>query len=149
MSYILNGGTAGTPANPAVYTIETADFTLTIPTKEGYDFAGWTAEDLEEATTTVTIEQGSTGHRVYTATWTPTVYSLTYGLDGGTAGVPANPTTYTIETATITLSNPTRGTDVFAGWNGTGLTEPTMSVTIPQGSIGSRTYTATWTEHVD
>jgi uncharacterized repeat protein (TIGR02543 family) len=144
ISYILDGGTAGTPANPASYSVETADFTLTNPTKEGYDFAGWTGADLEEATTTVTIEQGSTGHRVYTATWTPTTYTLNYILDGGTFALPGNPMSYTIESSDITLLNPTRGTDTFGGWNGTDLELPTMSVTIPQGSIGDRTYTAIW-----
>ncbi len=42
----------------------------------------------------VTIEHGSTGARSYTATWTPTVYTITYNLNGGSA---TNPTSYTIE----------------------------------------------------
>ena len=44
----------------------------------------------------------------------------------------------------ITLVNPTRTGYTFLGWLGTGLTELTMSVTIPHGSTGDRTYTAAW-----
>ena len=32
----------------------------------------------------------------------------------------------------------------FAGWSGTGLSAPTMTVTIAKGSTGNRSYTATW-----
>ena len=141
--YTMDGGTA-TPANPTTYTIETATFTLTNPTKTGYDFAGWKLNGEGEAMMTVTITQGSTGHLAYTATWTPTVYDIVYTMNGGTA-TPANPTTYTIESSAITLNNPTKTGYTFAGWTGTGLAEPTTSVTIAAGSTGDRSYTATWT----
>ena len=144
--YTMDGGTA-TPANPTTYTIETATFTLTNPTKTGYDFAGWKLNGEGEAMMTVTITQGSTGHLAYTATWTPTVYNIVYTMDGGTA-TPANPTTYTIESSAITLNNPTKTGYTFAGWTGTDLAEPTTSVTIAAGSTGNRSYTATWTPTV-
>ena len=35
---------------------------------------------------------------------------------------------------------------LFAGWTGTGLTEPTQTVTIAGYSTGDRSYTATWTD---
>ena len=69
ITYELNGGTVS--GNPESYTAATETFTLTNPTKDGCTFAGWTGTDLSEATTTVTIEKGSTGAREYTATWTP------------------------------------------------------------------------------
>ena len=144
--YTMDGGTA-TPANPTTYTIETATFTLTNPTKTGYDFAGWKLNGEGEAMMTVTITQGSTDHLAYTATWTPTVYNIVYTMDGGTA-TPANPTTYTIESSAITLNNPTKTGYTFAGWTGTDLAEPTTSVTIAAGSTGNRSYTATWTPTV-
>ena len=139
-----DGGTA-TPANPTTYTIETATFTLTNPTKTGYDFAGWKLNGEGEAMMTVTITQGSTGNLAYTATWTPITYNIVYTMDGGTA-TPDNPTTYTIETETFTLTNPTKTGHTFAGWTGTDLAEPTTSVTIAAGSTGNRSYTATWTK---
>ena len=56
--------------DPETYTIESDTFTLPIPTRKYYKFAGWIGEGLTEATQTVTIEKGSTGNRTYSATWT-------------------------------------------------------------------------------
>ena len=73
----------------------------------------------------------------------PTEYTITYDLAGGTAE--GNPDTYTIETRTFTLKNPTKSGYTFTGWSGTGLDgENNMTVTIPTGSTGNRTYTAHW-----
>ena len=69
------------------------------------------------------------------------VYKIQYDLDGGSA---TNETTYTIETDTFTLVNPTRKGYEFTGWTGTGLTAKTMAVTISRGSLGERSYTANW-----
>ena len=142
VSYELAGG-AVEAENPATYTIETETFTLVNPTRDGYDFAGWTGTGLTEATKVVTVDKGSTGNRSYTATWTPVIYNLTYDLAGGSVET-ENPSTYTIETETFTLVNPTRDGYDFAGWTGTGLDEPTMTVAIEKGNTGDRNYTATW-----
>ena len=141
LTYTMNGGTA-TPANPTTYTIETTTFTLNNPTKTGYTFAGWKLNGVGEAMMTVTITKGSTGDLAYTATWTPTVYNIVY-TDGGTA-TPANPTTYTIETPTFTLTNPTKTGYTFKGWKLNGEGDAMMTVTITQGSTGHIAYTATW-----
>ena len=140
LTYDLAKGSVAT-ANPATYTIETATFTLNNPTREGYNFAGWTGTGLTEATTTVTIAKGSTGERSYTATWTPINYDITLTLDGGTA---TNPATYTIESDDITLNNPTKTGYTFKGWKLNGEGEAMMSVTIANGSMGNKAYTATW-----
>jgi len=81
ISYTLNGGSVE-PANPTKYTVEDT-FTLTNPTKTGYNFDGWTGTGLANATTTVTISQ-MTGDRSYTATWTAKTYTVTYNLTGCT-----------------------------------------------------------------
>ena len=70
-------------------------------------------------------------------------YTITYDLDGGSVAS-ANPTRYNETTATFTLTNPTRTGYDFTGWTGTGLIYPEMEVTIPEGSAGNRSYTATW-----
>lgn len=78
-----------------------------------------------------------------TAQWTVHQYTITYDLAGGT--VEGNPDTYTIETVAFTLKNPTKSGYTFTGWSGTGLDgENNMTVTIPTGSTGNRTYTAHW-----
>ena len=142
IEYELAGGSVA-GANPETYTIETATFTLNNPTKTGYDFAGWKLNGEGEAMMTVTITQGSTGNLAYTATWTPITYNIVYTMDGGTA-TPANPTTYTIETETFTLTNPTKTGHTFKGWKLNGEGEAMMTVTITQGSTGHLAYTATW-----
>ena len=92
---------------------------------------------------TVAITKGSTGDLKYTATWTPTIYNIEYTMNGGTA-TPDNPTTYTIETPTFTLNNPTKTGHTFKGWKLNGEGKAMMTVTITQGSTGHLAYTATW-----
>ena len=71
-------------------------------------------------------------------------YPISYDLDGGTA---TNPATYTYETATFTLNNPTKdGNYYFAGWTGSNGAEPQKTVTVNQYSHGALSYTAHWTE---
>ena len=139
ITYDLAGGTVAT-ANPATYNIETA-ITLNNPTREGYNFAGWTGTAIDGSAVEVTIAAGNTGDRSYTATWTPITYDITLTLDGGTA---TNPATYTIESAAITLNNPTKTGYTFKGWKLNGAGEAMMSVTIAAGSTGNKAYTATW-----
>ena len=104
------------------------------PTREGYTFTGWDKTILA----TMPAE-----NMTITAQWTANQYAITYDLDGGTAE--GNPDTYTVETDTFTLKNPTRPGYTFTGWSGTGLTgENNMTVTIPKGSTGERSYTAHW-----
>ena len=81
ITYDLDGGTAD---NPESYTIETETFTLNNPTLEGYEFAGWIGTDLDELTQTVTITQGSTGNREYTAKWYVNVSIETENANGST-----------------------------------------------------------------
>ena len=142
ITYDLNGGTAS--GNPTSYTVESATITLNQPTKTGYTFTGWSGTDLTgEDNLTVTIPAGSTGDRSYTAHWSLNTYYITYDLDGGT--VSGNPDFYTVESAAITLNQPTRIGYTFTGWSGTNLTgEDNLTVTIPTGSIGNRSYTAHW-----
>ena len=142
IGYDLAGGTVAT-ANPTEYNVETATFTLTNPTREGYEFTGWEGTGITGTSTTVTIAKGSVGDRAYTATWTPIVYAISYDLADGTVAT-ANPTSYTIETPTFTLTNPTKAHWIFKGWTGTGLSAAAQTVTITKGSIGVRSYTATW-----
>ena len=78
ISYNLNNGVLA-EENPENYNVETPTFTLHNPTKQGYVFAGWTGGTSDEnqgtstfvttPTTTLQIQKGSLGNRVYTANW--------------------------------------------------------------------------------
>ena len=120
----------------------TADYKSTLtkpadPTKTGYTFAGWDPEFPE----TMPLNGAA-----LKAKWTPIEYAITYDLAGGAlAEGDTNPATYTIESAAITLKNPTKTGYTFAGWTGTDLTEASTAVTIAAGSTGARAYTATYT----
>ncbi|MBQ3950408.1 MAG: hypothetical protein II661_08040, partial [Bacteroidales bacterium] len=84
-----------------------------------------------------------------TPTYTPITYQITYdNIDDATFVTP-NPSTYTIETETFTLSRPSREGYTFLGWVGTDLPRATKEVTIPRGSMGDRQYTAQWVEGVE
>ena len=124
------------------------------PTKEGYTFDGWyTTNSL---TTEFDFNTAIYSSRTLYAKWTenttptPTVttYQITYDLVGGTVAK-ANPTSYTKDTATFTLNNPTKSGYTFEGWVGTGLSEATKTVTIVKGSTGNRVYKATWEKNSD
>ena len=150
IDYNLNDGTvSGT--NPSSYTRSSNDITLINPTKEGYNFIGWTGTGLNEPTVDVTIPAGSAGNRVYTANFTAIPYTIGYaGLTEDELTTLNNPTGFNVETNTFTLNNPeTRmGNDGyplenFAGWDD-GNGHISNLVTITTGSQGSRTYTATW-----
>ena len=71
------------------------------------------------------------------------IYSIKYDLDGGTVS-PSNPTQYTPSDPTFTLNNPTQNGYVFIGWTGSNGTVPELTVTIPKGSAGDRSYKANW-----
>lgn len=146
ISYSLNGGELQS-GSPSTYTIESEIITLRNPSKAGYTFAGWTGTGLENANINVSIVKGSTGNRSYTATWIPTVYQINYSLNGGESQS-GNPSTYTIESEIITLQNPSKVGYTFAGWTGTGIGSTSANVTIPKGSIGNRSYIATWVPEI-
>ncbi len=65
------------------------------------------------------------------------VYNITYVMNGGTNAA-ANPASYTVESAAITLADPIRTGYDFLGW--------TPTDTIPAGSTGDRAFTATWSD---
>jgi uncharacterized repeat protein (TIGR02543 family) len=144
IQYQLNGGTA-TGSNPAGYTVESGAITLSNPTRAGYTFAGWTGPGHSTPSTSVTIPAGSIGDLSFAANWTAVSYAISYDLAGGSVAQP-NPTSYTVASGGITLVNPTRYGYTFSGWTGTGLSAPTKTVIIATGSVGSRSYTATWTQ---
>ena len=146
--YIGNGNTGGGTANSS-HTYDVAkNLTTNGFTKTGYTFAGWATTSTGSAVysngqsvTNLTSTAGGTVDLF--AKWSVDSYSITYNLDGGTNGS-GNPSSYTIETNTITLSAPSKTGFSFLGWTGSNGTTPQTTVTIPKGSTGAKTYTANW-----
>ena len=116
IDYTLNNGTVET-ANPETYNIETESFTLNNPSKTGYKFKGWSGTGLTgDTNTTVTITQGSTGDRSYTANYTANTYYVQFNKNSG-VGTMSNQT-MTYDTASnLTANKFTRIGYEFAGWN--------------------------------
>ena len=137
----LNGGSG---KEKVVYTITDEDFELPTPTRNGYEFVGWTGERITTPQTSVKIPKGSTGNKAYTANWKVIQYTIITLLEGGNAGS-SGAYVYTVE-ETFTLPTPTRTGYTFWGWTGEGITKPQPSVTIPRGSTGDKTYIENWVE---
>ena len=113
---IIYNDLAGTSHdNPSTYTIETPTFNLNSPTNRlGYNFVGWfNASSGGTLVTEITL--GSTGTKILYARFEAITYNITYSNLQGTTQ--SNPNTYTIETSTITLLDPTSRTGYnFVGW---------------------------------
>ncbi len=119
-----------TNPNKNAYTVED-EFSLTDLSVDGYVFNGWYKGNNKETK----ISKGSIGNIELTAKWSIITYTITYELNGGT-NAETNPSTYTIETDTIRLENPTRTGYSFVCWNEGNI--------IPNGSTGHKTFTAKW-----
>ena len=137
----LNGGSG---QEKVIYTITDEDFELPTPTRNGYEFVGWTGERITTPQTSVKIPKGSTGNKAYTANWKVIQYTIITLLEGGNAGS-SGAYVYTVE-ETFTLPTPTRTGYTFWGWTGEGITTPQPNVTIPKGSTGDKTYIENWVE---
>ena len=113
--------------------LDLADFAETpdVVAVAGYDIA-WEEKQLTRITEDVIVN----------AIITPTVYKITYILDGGTMPTDA-PRQYTIETETFELPAPQRDYYSFEGW----YTEDTFVnrvAQVSQGSTGNVTLYAKW-----
>ena len=137
-----NGGTINS-GNVTEYTYGAGATLPTDVTRTGYTFKGWYDNENLTGSPVTAISNTETGNKEYWAKWEINQYTITYDLAGGTAD--DNPTGYTVETETFTLNTPTRPGYTFTGWSGTGLDgENNMTVTIPKGSTGERSYMAHW-----
>lgn len=113
ITYQLNGGT-NNAANPVKYTLAD-EVIFKAPTRTGYTFEGWYS-DSACTKAFAEIPEMTTGDLTLYAKWkanAPSVYKITYKLNGGT-NHKSNPATYS--TKNITLKNPTRKNYTFGGW---------------------------------
>ena len=135
----LDGGSG---QEKVVYTITDEDFELPTPTRNGYEFVGWTGERITTPQTRVKIPKGSTGNKAYTANWKVIRYTITLVTNGGAVIASIR---YTVEDSVTLPIPPERPGYEFAGWvlDGSGQF-PSTPMIIPAGSTGDRLYKAEW-----
>ena len=135
----LDGGSG---QEKVVYTITDEDFELPTPTRNGYEFVGWTGERITTPQTSVKIPKGSTGNKAYTANWKVIRYTITLITNGGAVIASIR---YTVEDSVTLPIPPDRPGYEFSGWvlDGSGQF-PSTPMIIPAGSTGDRLYKAEW-----
>ena len=135
----LDGGSG---QEKVVYTITDEDFELPTPTRNGYEFVGWTGERITTPQTRVKIPKGSTGNKAYTANWKVIRYTITLVTNGGAVIASIR---YTVEDSVTLPIPPDRPGYEFSGWTLDGSGQfPSTPMIIPKGSTGDRIYKAEW-----
>ncbi|MBQ2258007.1 MAG: InlB B-repeat-containing protein, partial [Lachnospiraceae bacterium] len=104
------------------------------PIRKGYTFKGW-SDSYQNITADTTL----------TAEYDLVKYKIQYVLNGGT-NADTNPTTYTVESADITLAEPTQEGYLFMGWYEESDFSGTSVSVIAKGSTGDLTLYAKWEE---
>lgn len=109
------------------YTIEEAVTPAKPTMKAGYSFGSWSP---------ASIAKGSTGAKTFTGSTSINTYTITYNLNGGTLSSNPNPTSYNVETPTITISGTPTFSQKYYTFN------KWSPATIAKGSTGNKTVTA-------
>ena len=119
ITYDLAGGAleAG-KHNPDSYIADDLPITLNNPVRVGHTFAGWTGSNGNEPQTNVTLAQGETGDKNYTANWTINKYTITFKNEDGSVLCSEQWNYGTMPSC----DEPTKADDeqytyTFAGWN--------------------------------
>lgn len=145
-----NGNTSGSMSEQTIKTDASANLNANAFERTGYDFVGWsTVRNGEKVySDKARYTMGTESSYTLYAIWAPKTYKITLHLAGG-VGANGNPETYTIESNKIEIKNPTRAGYTFAGWTSDSFSGAQMKVEITTGSVGDRTYTATWTANIN
>ena len=167
ISYSLDGGTHGS-SHPTTVDYDEW-FNVSIPTKTGYSFSGWTISGMTSGTThyfgtsqtsyvTSTGTSYSTnssytwfrylnsnaGTVTFTAKWSINTYKISYSLGGGSYGT-YHPTSATFN-SWFQVSSPTRTGYTFNGWTISGMTN---GLTHRFGTSTSSYVTSTGTSYTN
>lgn len=115
------------------------------PTKKGYKFDGWEVSGNGSKMDGNTFTMGDADATI-TAKWTPIDYTIKCNTGGGQ--IASYPTSYTIESDTIIIPQPTKSGYTFLGWTGSNGNTNQLDVNITHGSTGNKTYTAHWSANI-
>ena len=120
VTYGYNGATGGAGVSSATFTTGGSAIVLPSPTKAGYDFDGWFADNafatsVGAAGDTFSPNSASTSLVVY-AKWLAKTYSVSYIYNGANAGNAASYSIFTTGSSAIALPTPTKAGYGFGGW---------------------------------
>ena len=163
ISYELNGSSEYPVTNPNTrtsYNVESGKISLDEPTRNGYDFQGWFANDPSFSGTSLpSIMPGFDNGQYHVAltlyaSWQAISYTISYNLnDGGDANtVNSNPATYKVENGTVSLTTPTRPGYYFNGWyatstmDGSEITSITSAMALATDSNHTIALHAKWSQ---
>lgn len=151
ITYNLNDGAWAENFTPTYN--RNANKKITLPTanditREGYEFGGWYDNDNNKITE---IPSDIAQNISVTAKWLQ-LYTIKYNLNGG-INAESNPTSYTVETETITLGAPTKNdtNSTFLGWyndSGESITEIKPSETVANITVTARWSTTCTADNV-
>lgn len=97
------------------YTVESEDIVLPKAFRFGYTFVAWFENSEFSGDTVSIVKKGSFGDIKLYAKFSANEYRIEYDLQGGVNDI-GNPSVYTVEDETVTLSAPTRVHYTFGGW---------------------------------
>lgn len=114
ISYELYGGKNGD--NETYYDYNSKDIILENATKTGYNFNGWYTNENFTGEKVTCIPSGSSGDIKLYASFSVIIYNINYHLDEDESTT--NPTTYTINDISISLTAPVKNIEgfEFIGW---------------------------------
>lgn len=135
VSYNANGG-SGAPVNQLKHYGKTLTLSSTIPTRTGYIFKGWSAD---QAATSASWSAGGSYTKndpiILYAVWEAVTYTVSYNANGG-FGAPGSQIKTHGQDLTLSTVVPTRTNYTFKGWG-------------TSASAGSATYSAGGTYSTD
>lgn len=123
-------------------------FQLTATPEVGYEVDTWTITGGTKTGTgnTITVEATNNSDVTAVVTFKISTYTITYhNLEGGSNHA-NNPSSYTIETPTITLGSPTKELYTFEGWYQQADFSGDKVTQITQGTTGNIDLYAKWSE---
>lgn len=107
---------------------------------KGYSLVGYVyPSSIEKIDTDTTVSSDIT----ITITAEKDIYTIIYNLNDGKIET-ENPATYTVDTETFKLNNPTKDGYLFTGWTGSNGEEPQTDVEVQKGTTGNLVFTANW-----
>ena len=125
VTYNANGGSGAPGSQTKTYGV-TLTLSSTKPTRDGYDFQGWsTSSTATSATYTAGGSYTANSGTTLYAVWKLKTYTVSYNANGGSGAPSAQTKTHGV-TLTLSSTKPTRDGYIFQGW-GTSSTATTVS----------------------